>query len=220
MFFNLKKIFLIMEELNSENIEESDVISKEKVKLNRSWSFWENYQIKNNSEKGYSDLLKEIYSFDDLISFWQFWNKYPGNDTKNIFYNGEYISYFFDEKYRIIAMNLFVKGIKPEWEDVKNKKGKTLILEYEVKKNIDGFLSAVTESWIKLLCYLIGEQIPFTNNINGIRFVDKTKPGKIIIFRFEVWTNSCMTNENDIEYLKKFLSKNFGCSGILVKDIP
>ena len=168
MFFNLKKIFLIMEELNSENIEESDVISKEKVKLNRSWSFWENYQIKNNSEKGYSDLLKEIYSFDDIISFWQFWNKYPGNDTKNIFYNGEYISYFFDEKYRIIAMNLFVKGIKPEWEDVKNKKGKTLILEYEVKKNIDGFLSAVTESWIKLLCYLIGEQIPFTNNINGI----------------------------------------------------
>ena len=117
-------------------------------------------------------------------------------------------------------MNLFVKGIKPEWEDVKNKKGKTLILEYEVKKNIDGFLSAVTESWITLLCYLIGEQIPFTNNINGIRFVDKTKPGKIIIFRFEVWTNSCMTKENDIEYLKKFLSKNFGCSGILVKDIP
>ena len=117
-------------------------------------------------------------------------------------------------------MNLFVKGIKPEWEDEKNKKGKILTLEYEIKKNLDAFLEAVTESWIKLLCYLIGEQIPYSNKINGIRFVDKTKPGKVIIFKFEIWTNSSMTNQNDIEYLKKFLSKNFGCSGILVKDIP
>ena len=208
-----------MDEANLQIIKESDVIEKEKVKLKRSWSFWENYQVKNNSEKGYSDLLEEIYSFEDIISFWQFWNKYPGNDTKSIFYNGEYVSYFFKEKYRIIAMNLFVKGIRPEWEDEKNKKGKTFILEYEIKSNLEAFLKAVTDSWIKLLCYLIGEKIPSTKNINGVRFVDKTKPGKVIIFKFEVWANSSMTNESDIETLKQFLSKNFGCS-VLVKDIP
>ena len=123
-----------MEESNAEKIEESDAIDKEKVQLNRSWSFWENYEVKNKSEKGYSDLLEEIYSFDDIISFWQFWNKYPGNDTKKIFYNGEYITYFFEQKYRINAMNLFVKGIRPEWEDEKNKKGKIFVLEYEIKK--------------------------------------------------------------------------------------
>ena len=210
-----------MEESNTkEKIEESDTIEKEKVKLNRCWAFWENYEVKNKTEKGYSDLLKEIYSFDDIISFWQFWNKYPGNDIKKIFYNGEYLTYFFKEKYRINAMNLFVKGIKPEWEDEKNKKGKILILEFEIKKDLDKFLSLVTNFWIKLICYLIGEQIPFTNNINGIRFVDKTKLGKGTIFKFEVWTNSSMTEEKDIEDLKKFLSKNFGTSGILVKNIP
>jgi hypothetical protein len=208
-----------MEEPNSEKLEESDTIEKEKVKLNRTWSFWENYTIKSESKKGYSDLYKEIYTFDDIISFWQFWNKYPGRDTKNIFYNGEYITYFFKEKYRINAMNLFVKGIKPEWEDENNAGGKVLILEYEVKKELDKFLSLVNETWIKLLVYLIGEQIPYTNHINGIRFVDKTKLGKGIIFKFEVWVNKSLVNNTEVEELKKFLSKNFGCSGIMVKQL-
>jgi hypothetical protein len=209
-----------MEALCSKKIEESDKIEKEKVKLNRCWSFWENYEIKSKSEKGYSDLIKEIYSFDDIISFWQFWNKYPGNDTKKIFYNGEYLTYFFKEKYRISAMNLFVKGIKPEWEDVKNKKGKIYVLEFEIKKDLDLFLSRVSDLWVKLLILLIGEQIPFSNNINGIRFVDKTKLGKGTIFKFEIWINSSMTDENEIDNLKSFLSKNFGTSGILIKNIP
>ena len=160
-----------MEDSSPKKIEENSLEKEqEKVKLNRNWAFWENYDTKSHEDKDYTKLLKQIYSFNDLISFWQFWNKYPGNNTKNIFYNGEYISYFFYEKYRIIAMNLFVKGIKPEWEDEKNKKGKILTLEYEIKKNLDAFLEAVTESWIKLLCYLIGEQIPYSNKINGIRF--------------------------------------------------
>ena len=204
-----------MKESNSEQIEESKTIEKEKVKLSRIWSFWENYLKKNSTDY----LLKEIFSFDDIISFWQFWNKYPGNDTKKIFYNGEYLTYFFKEKYRINGMNLFVKGIRPEWEDENNKGGKVFILEYEIKRGLDIFLSVVTDTWIKLLCFLMGEQLPFSNKINGIRFVDKTKLGKGTIFKFEVWVNSSMKDEKEIDNLKSFLSKNFGCSGILVKDI-
>ena len=210
-----------MEEPNSEKLEESDTIEKEKVQLNRTWSFWENYSMKNEVKKDGSYLYEEIFTFDDIISFWQFWNKYPGRDTKNIFFNGEYITYFFKEKYRITAMNLFVKGIKPEWEDTNNAGGKVLILEYEVKKELDKFLTLVNDSWIKLLVYLIGEQIPSSNYINGIRFVDKTKLGKGIIFKFEVWINKSMKDEDKdkLDELKSFLSKNFGCSGIMVKNI-
>ena len=204
-----------MKESNSEQLEESNTIIKEKVKLNREWSFWENYLKKNSS----AYLLEEIYSFDDIISFWQFWNKYPGNDTKKIFYNGEYLTYFFKEKCRINGMNLFVKGIKPEWEDDNNKGGKIFILEYEVKNDLEIFLSLVNDTWIKLICNLIGEQMPYTNKINGIRFVDKTKLGKGIIFKFEVWVNSLMKEQKEFDELKSFLSKNFGCSGIFIKDI-
>ena len=211
-----------MEELDSDSkIDNSILAEKEKVLLNRSWSFWENYETKTREEKDYSKLLKEVFTFGDLISFWQFWNKYPGSDTKQIFYNGECIKYFFKEKYRIIAMNLFEKGIKPEWEDAKNKKGKTLILEYVINNDLDQFLSLVTESWIKLLCYLIGETIPHSSNINGIRFVDKTKFGylKNIIFKFEVWVNSAI-EEKDLNDLKEFLSNSFDCPSIDIRNIP
>lgn len=110
------------ESISDGKLEESETIEKEKVLLKRTWSFWENYEDLKRAEKDYSKLLREIYTFNDIISFWQFWNKYPGNDTKQVFYNGEYVKYFFKEKYRIIAMNIFEKGIKPEWEDKKIKK--------------------------------------------------------------------------------------------------
>ena len=206
-----------METQKSEEIPESPTIEMEKVKLNREWSFWESYGVKNNAEIAYSDSLKEIYTFDNIISFWQFWNKYPGNDTKKIFYNGEYVTYFFKEKYRIIAMNVFAKGIKPEWEDEKNKKGNIFILGYDPKSELDKFLISVTNTWIKLIINLIGEQLPYSDKINGIRFVDKTKLGKVVTFKFEIWVNNSMT-KNEIEEFKQYLTNNY-CSGTIVKPI-
>ena len=74
-----------MEETNNDlKIEESDTIEQDKVILNRSWSFWENYENRN---KRNNYMIKEIYSFDNIISFWQFWNQYPGNETKAIFFD-------------------------------------------------------------------------------------------------------------------------------------
>ena len=206
-----------MEESNSDaKLEESETIEKEKFLLKRSWSFWENYESKNRAEKDYSKLLKEIYTFHDIISFWQFWNKYPGNDTKQIFYNGDHVKYFFKEKYRIIAMNVFEEGIKPEWEDIKNQKGNVLTLEYVVDTGLDIFLPKVTELWKKLLLYLIGETLPYSDNINGIRFCDKTKFGynKSVIFKFELWVSSLM-KEEELEELKKYLITEFGCSATI-----
>ena len=203
-----------MEDKKSDlELEESDTIEKEKVLLSRSWSFWENYEEKNK-EINYSDTLKEIFNFNDIISFWQFWNKYPGNDIRQVFYNGEYIRYFFEQKYRITAINLFEKGIRPEWEDEKNKKGNILTLSYLIKKDLDTFLSKINELWIKLICFLIGETISFSKNINGIRFVDKTYLGKNAIFKIEVWVNRFM-KEEELNEIKKYLTKEFGCEGTI-----
>ena len=203
-------------------IKESNLIEEKKVKLNREWSFWENYEPKEKNQKNldYSMLLKNIYSFNDLISFWQFWNKYPGSTPSKIFYNGEVIRYFFREKYRIIAMNLFQSGIRPEWEDEKNKKGKVLTLEYLVSTDLDKFMETVEKTWTSLMLSLIGENLFYSQYINGIRFIDKTQigGGKRIMFRFEVWTNKNITEE-ELTSLKEYLGKNFGCAGISVKDI-
>ena len=206
-----------MEDKNSDlKIEESETIELDKVQLKRTWSFWENYEGKSKNQLLYSESLKEIYSFDNIIAFWQFWNKYPGNETKSIFFNGEFLKYFFKEKYRITAMNFFEKGIKPEWEDEKNKKGSILTLEYIVDKGLEEFLSRVDNLWTKLIVLLIGETIPYSNNINGIRFVDKTKFGhfKSVMFKFEIWVNKNM-KEEELKEIKQLLYKEFGCQGTI-----
>ena len=203
-----------------EKIEESNTIEKSKVLLNREWSFWENYETKGKEKVDYSQLLKEIYTFNDIISFWQFWNNYPGNDLKKIFFDGEYVTYFFKEKYRIIAMNVFQKGIRPEWEDKQNNKGNILTLGYNIKLDeIDDFLFKAEELWVRLICLLIGENLPFSSNINGIRFVDKNKIGfknnnNIYIFKYEIWVNSKM-EEKELEQLKDHCNSIFECQGTI-----
>ena len=209
-----------IEEQIEEKIEESNTIEKSKVLLNREWSFWENYETKGKEKVDYSQLLKEIYTFNDIISFWQFWNNYPGNDLKKIFFDGEYVTYFFKEKYRIIAMNVFQKGIRPEWEDKQNNKGNILTLGYNIKLDeIDDFLFKAEELWVKLICLLIGENLPFSSNINGIRFVDKNKIGfknnnNIYIFKYEIWVNSKM-EEKELEQLKDHCNSIFECQGTI-----
>ena len=205
-----------MSESDINSIEESDTIEKDKVLLSREWSFWENYEQKKG-EKNYSKLLKEIYSFQDIISFWQFWNKYPGSDIKKIFFDGENIHYFFPEKYRILAINLFQKGIRPEWEDKNNDGGNTLTLEYTIQnEDIDNFYEQASKLWIKLICCLIGEKLPFCGNINGIRFCDKTRLGynKSIIFKYEIWVNRHM-KEDELNELKEYCHDDFGCQGTI-----
>ena len=200
------------------NIKESSTIDKEKVKLKREWSIWENYDTKNKNEKDYSKLLKEIYSFDNIIAFWQFWNKYPGNDAKNIYFYNDCLTFFFEEKFRIIAMNLFEKGIKPEWEDKRNKNVTIFSLEYVVKEDLDEFYKLANITWIKLICSLIGEELPFCEYINGIRFVDKTRFGKDVLFRFEVWANDSISKE-ECDELNEYLKKTYGCKSANYKKI-
>ena len=73
-----------------ENIlEESDQVDKSKVQFQREWAFWENYDTKSGGKLDWKESIKKIIKFNDIISFWQFWNSYPGSDASNIFFNGD-----------------------------------------------------------------------------------------------------------------------------------
>ena len=69
-----------------------DIISPEKkvdiplssVQFLKTWTFWESY-ISKSIKLSYDDANKQIFKWNDIISFFQFWNKYPGKDIKNIF---------------------------------------------------------------------------------------------------------------------------------------
>ena len=204
-----------------------DILSPKKVdipfnsvKLSKSWALWETYSSKTE-ELSYEASNKQIFKWNDIITFFQFWNKYPGNDIKNIFYDGNNVKFFFSEKYRINSMNIFIDGIKPMWEDEQNKGGKYLQLDYKVQNDkIDEFIKASNYQWKKLALNLMGMTLPGADYINGIRFIDKTNftRGKIIMFRIEVWTRT-INDDNIVEEMKAYLRKNLGCEKINVQDI-
>ena len=190
------------------------------VKFKKSWTFWETYVSKTN-DLSFENSNKLIFKWDDLITFFQFWNKYPGRDIKNILFDGNNLKYFFKEKYRINAMNIFQEGIKPMWEDEQNKGGKYFQLDYKIKNDeMDTFSELANVHWKKLALCTMGGSIPHADYINGIRFVDKTNflRGKIIMFRIEVWVRKNM-EEKKLEELKKYLSENLGCQNVISKNI-
>ena len=190
------------------------------VKFSKTWTFWETY-ISKEKKLEYNDSNKLIFKWDDIITFFQFWNKYPGKDIKNILFDGNNLKYFFNEKYRINSMNIFQEGIKPMWEDDQNKGGKYFQLDYKIKSDeMDTFSELANIHWKKLALTTMGGSIPHADYINGIRFVDKTDfdRGKIIMFRMEVWLRKNM-EENKLEELKKYLGDNLGCQRVIVKDI-
>ena len=190
------------------------------VIFSKTWAFWENYTSKT-SKLSYSESNKKIFKWNDIITFFQFWNKYPGNDIKNIFFDGNNFKYFFKEKYRINSMNIFLDGVEPMWEDEKNKGGKYYQLDYRVpKEKIDEFIEKSNYQWKKLALSLMGNDLPGAEFINGIRFIDKTdfERGKIIMFRIEVWVGKNV-NEKIIEDIKNYLKENLGCEKINIFDI-
>ena len=208
-----------------------DIITPEKkvdiplssVRFSKTWTFWESYATKSKTEKlSYDDANKQIFKWSDIITFFQFWGKYPGKDIKNIFFDGNNVKFFFEEKYRINSMNIFQEGIKPMWEDNKNKGGKYFQLDYQVQKDkIEDFVKAANFNWKKLALCTMGGSLPHAEFINGIRFVDKTdfERGRIIMFRIEVWVTKEL-EENKLDELKNYLSKNYGCEKVTVKNIP
>ena len=80
------------------------------------------------------------------------------------------------------SIQLFKKGIKPEWEDVANANGG----EWTVRKPFDLRTGELDTLWENLVMGLVGEQIDDGDEICGARVVDKSR-GRQSIFRLEMW---------------------------------
>lgn len=166
---------MLNETVNIEKVqavpEDSTKVERRLVEFQRTWVFWENYLIDMSrmaEHKGndWADQIKRVCSFSDLLTFWQFWNNYPGSHPKNLFFDGNRFMLFFDSKKRIDGLNLFTENISPKWEDSQNDGGRILQLQYEIKdlSNVgtetETFLNHMENYWLKLVLYLIGESIP------------------------------------------------------------
>lgn len=157
------------------NIKTVDTLEKNLVTLSSKWILWENYlevpdenSKDKRKENNYENLIKKICLFEDLITFWQFWNNYPGSDITNIFYDGSRIVLFFENKLRIEGLNLFRSGIDPKWEDPQNKGGKVIQISFDIYKDLQNFLDEIGKYWMKLMLWVIGGSLPCAHLVRNL----------------------------------------------------
>ena len=71
---------------------EANTVLYESVELNRRWCFFEGYEnVTYNQTIDWKTLVKQVFSFDDIITFWQFWNNSIYSKFSEIYNNGERI---------------------------------------------------------------------------------------------------------------------------------
>ena len=77
---------------------------------------------------------------------------------------------FFKEKYRIISLNFFEKGIKPEWEDPKNKGGTIFLMEYTLfhAEDYEDFFKSAQKSWTTMILSVLGEVALLSKSVSYI----------------------------------------------------
>ena len=79
---------------------------------------------------------------------------------------------------KISTIVLFKTGIRPEWEDKMNANGGLFV--FKLKQDHE----KLHELWTQLVCNIVIGAFPNSENINGIRFLEKHQNAK-----FEIWTS-------------------------------
>jgi len=160
-------------------INTNEEISKNEIQtkhpLQNEWDFW--YFKPNKSDRRlWEDNLLKIHSFNTVEDFWALYNHIelpsriqPGSDY-----------------------NLFKTGIKPMWEDSRNRDGGRLVILFRKQsgnnKDIKMFEDKI---WLETCLCLIGETFgPESDKICGLVFNSRQK-----LDRISIWTSDCSDEE-------------------------
>ena len=92
------------------------------------WTVWEfvDYEgaKKEWANKNYDKLCRKVAWFGDILTFHQVWNRIPHAKLANVLCDGEKFKFFKDFEdnlYQITTVMMFKDGIRPEFEDKRNK---------------------------------------------------------------------------------------------------
>mmetsp|Transcript_19599 Transcript_19599/g.32235 ORF Transcript_19599/g.32235 Transcript_19599/m.32235 type:complete len:206 (+) Transcript_19599:168-785(+) len=142
--------------------------------LESSWCFWEHRKGNNHD---YGSKMYKLGEFNTAEGFWRFKNNLP--KPSDVFYTQQGGQKKFEDR-EIDGFSMFKSGIRPEWEDKANMHGAEFFCRQAMAPdNLD-------DAWEKLLLGLISEVIDPTDEVCGVRVVDKSKQGRST-YRLEMW---------------------------------
>lgn len=164
------------------------------------WAVWENYRSTEKKGQGgqsfsqganFSENLDQIATFENLKEFGLFWHNSFYDDSSNQIYNSqdetEKRVMRNDKTYVIDCINVFRKGIRPEWEDPVNGGGYDLRVELDVnpdKNSRESISDTYKQLWQDFVFGVIGEECVFAEEIVGIRYKYQANKNAV---RVEVW---------------------------------
>ncbi len=179
---NFKILIMDNSLLNSATAEGSE------RQLANSWSIWEKYQttfLQNSAN--YEDNMEVIFTFSTLHNFASLWKYTTYKCPAELLYDlntrssKSFKLHEEDEEVKIVdGLYLFKDTIKPKWEDERNTRGCSLSCELQ---NLDS--RSINKVWKDMLFAIVGENFPYSEQINGFRLLDRLK--KYNIIKVELW---------------------------------
>ncbi|GFY16392.1 eukaryotic translation initiation factor 4E [Trichonephila clavipes] len=132
--------------------------------LQNMWSLW---FYKNDRTKSWEENLMEIITFDTVEDFWALYNHLEV--VSKIPLGCDYA--------------LFKQGIKPMWEDVRNKQGGRWLLNVQKsQRNTD-----LNNYWLEILLCMIGEAFDeSSDDVNGTVVQIRNKGDKLAVWTADV----------------------------------
>jgi len=129
------------------------------------WTLW---FTKPPTGKGdnWSELLKEVISFDSVEEFWGIYNNIT--PTSELAQKSDY--------------HLFKAGVKPEWEDVQNKHGGKWAYQFKNKGAVD-----IDDLWLQVMLAAIGETLEGEGDGEVMGVVVNVRKG---FYRIGLWTRT------------------------------
>ncbi|XP_072883250.1 eukaryotic translation initiation factor 4E family member 1c isoform X3 [Hemitrygon akajei] len=135
--------------------------------LQNRWALW---YFKNDKSKSWTENLRLIAKFDTVEDFWALYNHIQ--QPSKLLFGCDYC--------------LFKDGIKPMWEDDKNKKGGRWLMTLNKQQRHND----LDRYWLETLLCLIGEAFEYSDEVCGAVVNVRPKGDKIAI-----WTENCQNRE-------------------------
>ena len=160
-----------------------------------------------------------VFSFSSLGEFASLWNRSSYNQISQLLFdleNSQARRIRLGQESKVVEnILLFKQGVKPLWEDPRNKFGGALTIELQRVRpeELDGI-------WRELVFSFVGNTFPNLDHVNGIRLMDKMKKKKFV--KIEIWIdcglgkyssespeykNNFIVKENITESLSQIFSK-------------
>ena len=165
--------------------------------LESAWEFWIHKPLSaaagnGSDEDAYNSSLLKLQMFKTIEDFWSQLEHIVLPSTLGN------IALTTPENVKVKGLSLFRSDIGPKWEHEKNK-GFKIVLKTNSSICVD-------DLWYEIIYALVGETIPYSEFISGLRFTFIVDKRKCLVSRLELWSN--IIDGQLLKEIEEYISKN------------